>query len=257
MIAVHTPTDDPEEVRRFIQEYGIAYPVAIDAKGPGFLGATAESYGTRDATYAFLIDREGSSIPSAPRRRIDGGRIVETLLPLLKAAGAGDLKPISLERPRLPNDAFKACEDLFAKKAKEALDADPPGRIRCRIVDEQGHPIAGAKVKATLQFTVLSISTPGAYYAGHYPQALDRFRATTGPDGQLELQGLCKGAYTIKAEAPGKAWVQRKAILTPALDPASVEIVLQPGLTIAGQVRDDQGKPIPGATCRPRNGNMR
>ncbi len=36
MIAVHTPTDDPESLQRFIQEYGITYPVAIDAKGPGF-----------------------------------------------------------------------------------------------------------------------------------------------------------------------------------------------------------------------------
>ena len=150
--------------------------------------------------------------------------------------------------PRLPNAAYKACEDLFAKKAQEALDADPAGRIRCRIVDEHGQPIAGANVKASLNLTVLSIATPGSYYAVSYRPELDRFRGTTGPDGQLELQGLCKGAYTIKAETPGRAWMRRKVIVTPALDPASVEIVLPAGLTITGQVRDGQGKPIPGAT---------
>ncbi len=213
MIAVHAPTDDPEKVRRFIREYGIAYPVAIDAKGPELWGATAESYGTRDATYGFLIDREGKLHSVGAAEQVNGGRIVETLLPLLKEAGAGDLKPISLELPRLPDVALKACERLFAKKVQEALDADPPGRIRCRIVDEHGRPIAGAKVKATLGFTVLSISTPGSYFAGHYRPPLDRFRGTTGPDGQIELQGLCKGTYTIQVEAPGKAWVQRKVIV--------------------------------------------
>ncbi len=176
------------------------------------------------------------------------GRIVETLIPLLKAAGAGDVKPISLETSRLPNDALRACELLFKMKAKEALDADPPGRIRCRIVDEHGQPLAGANVHATLQLTVLTISTPGGYLAASYPQALDRFRATTGPDGQLELQGLCKGVYIVKAEAPGRAWAERKAILNPALDAASVEIVLKPGLTITGVIRDEQGQPIRGAT---------
>jgi beta-lactamase regulating signal transducer with metallopeptidase domain/peroxiredoxin len=247
MIAVHVPTDDPESVRRFIQEYGIDYPVAIDAKGPEFWGATAESYGSRDHTCAFLIDREGK-LHSVGTETFNGGRIVETLLPLLKEAGAGDLKPISLETARLPNDAFKACINLFAKKVQESLDADPPGRIRFRIIDEHGQPIVGAKVKATLGFTVLSIGTPGSYHAGQYQPPLERFRGTTGPDGQLELQGLCKGAYTIKAEAPGKAWVQRKVIVTPDLDPASVDIVMPAGLTITGQVRDDRGKPIPGAT---------
>lgn len=171
MIAVHTPTDDPESLQRFIQEYGITYPVAIDAKGPGFWGATAESYGSRDHTCAFLIDQEGKVHSVGVETTLYDGRIVETLIPLLKAAGAGDVKPISLETSRLPNDALRACELLFKMKAKEALDADPPGRIRCRIVDEHGQPLAGANVHATLQLTVLTISTPGGYLAASYPQA--------------------------------------------------------------------------------------
>jgi beta-lactamase regulating signal transducer with metallopeptidase domain len=255
MIAIHAPTADPEAVRRFVQEYGITYPVAIDAQGPGFWGATAESYGSRDQTCAFLIDLDGR-IHSVGTPTIHGGRLVETLVPLLQSSGAGDVKPISVGPSRLPDDAVGACDVLFNKKAKEALATDPPGRIRCRIVDEHGSPLAGANVQATLQLTILTVSTPGAYFTAS-SQGLDRFRATSGPDGQLELQGLCKGVYIIKAQTPGRAWAERKAILNPQLDPASVEIVLPPGLTISGQVRDEQGQAIPGATIAARNGGTR
>ncbi len=36
MIAIHSPTVDPDELHRFVKEYGITYPVAVDAKGPEF-----------------------------------------------------------------------------------------------------------------------------------------------------------------------------------------------------------------------------
>jgi peroxiredoxin len=250
MITVHTPTDDTEALQRFIQEYGIAYPVAIDAPGTSFTGATAETYGTRDATYAFLIDRQGK-VHSVGTEMSDGGRIIEALILLMKEAGAGDVQPISREPfliSRLPDEAYGACDRLFNQKAREALEANPTGQIRCRIVDGQGHPIAGTKVQATLQVMILAISTPGSYYSAHYRQPLDRFGGTTGPDGQLELHGLCKGVYMLKAETPGKAWVEQKAILTPALDPVEVEFVVDQGGTIAGQVRDDNGRPIAGAS---------
>jgi len=148
MIAIHTPTDQPEEVRRFVKEFGIEYPVAIDAPGRGPWGATAEVYGSQDRTCAFLIDPEGN-VHSAGSAAIDGGRIVETLIPLLQKAGARDVKPISVEAPRLPDDSYKALELLFQSKAQEALDADPPGRITGRIVDGHGQPLAGATVRAT------------------------------------------------------------------------------------------------------------
>src|SRR6476659_9702296 len=119
MIAIHAPTDKPEEVRRYVREFGIEYPVAIDAPGRGPWGATAEAYGSQDRTCGYLIDSEGK-VHSVGSATINGGQIVKTLIPLLQKAGARDVKPISLETPKLPDDADKALELLFQSKAKEA-----------------------------------------------------------------------------------------------------------------------------------------
>ncbi len=156
--------------------------------------------------------------------------------------------PISLETPRLSDGAIRDCDQLFQKKVKKSLDADPAGRIHCHVVDDQGHPVAGAKVRASLQLTLMMMATPGAYHVVAYRQMPDRLSGTTGPDGQLEFRDLCKGAYLVRVEAPGRAWVERKVILNPQLDPASVDIVLKTGLAIGGLVQDEKGQPIRGAT---------
>ena len=84
----------------------------------------------------------GKSTRSASRPP-NGGKIVETLVSLLKKSGARDVKPVSLEIARLPDEALNAAEVLFRTKAKEALDADPKGKILGRIVDE--HHAAGRR----------------------------------------------------------------------------------------------------------------
>ena len=166
----------------------------------------------------------------------------------MQKAGARDVKPISLETPRLPDDANKAVELLFQSKAKEALDADPQGRITGRIVDGYGQPLAGATVRATLQLTVLSLSSPGANHITAYRGPAERFTAEAGPEGRFELSGLCKGAYSIKAEAPGKAWAERKFVIAPDFTSAPLEIVLDQGGEFSGQVRDEDGQPVARAT---------
>jgi uncharacterized GH25 family protein len=247
MIAVHTPTDQPEEVRRFVREFGIEYPVAIDAQGRGVCGATAEAYGSKDQTCAFLIDSGGKVHPVGSPLG-DGGRIGETLIPLLQKAGARDVKPLSLETPQLPDEATKAVERLFQSKAREALAADPQGRITGRVVDGSGQPLAGATVRATLQLSVLYMSSPGANNVTAYRGPMERFTAETGPDGRFEVSSLCKGTYSIKAESPGKAWTERKFVIAPDFTSAPLEIVLDQGGEFSGQVRDKQGQPIAGAT---------
>ncbi len=224
IISIHPPTPDPEKVRGFLREYGVENPVAIDAPGPPPWGATADAYGTRDATYVFVIDREGKAHSFAPS--IDkngyqvgtssgGGNIVETIVSLLKQGGARDVKTVSLERPQLPDQALKDADLLFPKLARAALDADPQGKITGRIVDASFQPIAGAAIRATLQFTMQMYAGPGAYYLVGYPATDERFRASTGKDGRFELSGLCKGTYMVKVEAPGRAWKERKAFLAP------------------------------------------
>ena len=115
------------------------------------------------------------------------------MIPLLRSA-MPDVKPISLETPDV---AYKAVELLFQSKAKEALATDPPGWITAgSSMDTQ--PLAGATVRTTLQLTVLMAPVVSAYRG-----PVERFTAAAGPDGQFELSSLCKGEYSIKAEAPG------------------------------------------------------
>jgi hypothetical protein len=180
-----------------------------------------------------------------------GGNIVETIVALLKQAGAQDVEAVSLRTPQLPRQAEKDADVMFPKLVKAALDADPPSKISGRIVDAHGQPIAGASVRATLQLTMLSVTSPGANYLVPYRSSDERFSAATRTDGRFELSDLCKGTYMVRAEAPGLAWKERKTFLAPDLESASVEFVMDQPDAISGQVRDPQGKPIANATVTP------
>lgn len=257
IVSIHPPTSDPDRLRRFLRDYGIPFPVAIDAAGPPPWGATADAYGTRDATHAFLVDREGkihSLAPSIDKNGYNigissgGGNIVETIVALLKQAGARDVKAVSIELPRLPDQALNDANRLFPKLARAALEADPRGTIPGRIVDASLQPIAGATVQATLQFTMLMSMHPGANFVIVYRAGDERFRASTGKDGRFELSGLCKGTYAVKVEAPGRAWKERKAYLAADGGSAALEFVMDQGGAIAGRVLDSRGKPISKAT---------
>jgi uncharacterized GH25 family protein len=92
------------------------------------------------------------------------------------------------------------------------------------------------------------MSSPGANHITAYRAPNERFTAETGPDGRFELSRLCKGTYSIKAEAPGKAWTERKFVIAPDFNSAPLEIVLDQGGAFSGQVRDEQGRPIANAT---------
>jgi Carboxypeptidase regulatory-like domain len=95
---------------------------------------------------------------------------------------------------------------------------------------------------------VLSASSPGSERITAYRAPVERFTAAAGPDGRFELSGLCKGEYSIKAEAPGRAWAERKFVIAPDFNSAPLEIVLDQGGEFSGQVRDEVGQPVAGAT---------
>ena len=250
ILSIHAPTEDMDAVRRFARDYRLPYPVVIDEGKPGSQGVTAEAFAIRGRVCAFLIDQEGK-VHSAGEPTIGGGRVVETIVSLLKKAGARDVKAVSLDTPRLPDQAINDAKVLYRAGVRAALDANPPGKIVGRIVDDRHQPVAGVNVLATLQFSMLELTSPGINYLVPYRAADERFRATTGKDGRFELSGLCKGEYAVKVEAPGRAWKERKAFLAPDLKPASVEFVLDQGDAISGQIRDPEGKPIANATVMP------
>jgi peroxiredoxin len=251
IVSIHVPADDVDEIRHLARDYRLPYPVVIDEGKPGSMGKTAEAFAIRGRICAFVIDHEGK-IHSAGKPTGNGGGVVETLVSLLKKSGARDLKAVSLERPRLPDGAFKAADALFQTLVKEALDADPQGKILGRIVDGDHRPVAGASVRATLYLRVTESTYPlGTWYTIGYRALDERFGARSEVDGRFELSGLCKGGYVLKVESPGRAWLERKVFVAPDLDPVSVELVLDQGDAISGQIRDPQGKPIANASVTP------
>jgi peroxiredoxin len=250
ILSIHAPTDAPDEIARFAREFRLPYPVVIDEGKPSSQGATAEAFAIRGRISAVLIDHEGN-IHSAGRSRRGAGQVVETIVAFLQKAGARDVKAVSLEPPRLPQEAFDAADRLFNDAAKTALAASPPGKIMGRVVDGRTQPVEGASVDAKLQLTMLIMSSPGGYTVAGYRGPAERFRASSESDGHFEIAGLCKGTYLLRISAPGKAWTERKLFIGPGALPDPVEFVLDQGDSIGGQVRDQEGKPIARATVTP------
>ncbi|QEH38509.1 thiol-disulfide oxidoreductase [Aquisphaera giovannonii] len=245
-----TSREEVAEIRRFAKEFRVPYPIVLDDDRTDPAGDTAKAFAIRGRICAFLIDHEGK-VRSVGEPTMNGGHVLETVVAALQKAGARDLKALSLEMPKLPVDAYRDAEALFRAKAKEALGRNPAGKIAGRIVDEKGRPIAGATVQASLQFTFLIFAEPGGYYLASYQRPEGPFAAESDGDGRFEIPGLCKGGYLVKVTAPGRAWAERKVFVGPDLAPAPADFEMKQGDTIAGVVRDRQGKPVAGATVTP------
>jgi len=250
ILSIHAPAENLDEIRRFARDYRLPYPVVMDEGKPGSPGMTAEAFAIRGRICASLIDQDGK-IHSAGKPTVDGGRVVETIVALLQKSGARDVKAVSLEPPALPDQARRDAQTLFNAKASEAFAANPIGKIAGRIVDDQKRSVPGAQVQAALKFTMLFSSSPGGYFSASYRGAAPPLSVWTGTDGRFEVPGLCKGAYVVRITAPGRAWAERTVFIGPDLNLAPLEVALDQGDSISGQVRDPQGKPIVGATVTP------
>jgi hypothetical protein len=89
----------------------------------------------------------------------------------------------------------------------------------------------------------------GSHNVVYHPQPLN---AVAAPDGTFSLPDLCKGVYELEYSAPGKAILEREAIIKPDGNTAvTMKITLDQGDAIRGRVRDEAGKPLRGATVTP------
>jgi beta-lactamase regulating signal transducer with metallopeptidase domain/protocatechuate 3,4-dioxygenase beta subunit len=120
------------------------------------------------------------------------------------------------------------------------------GSVAGTVTDEQGRPIAGARV----------VNLGGEYQA-------ERREATTGADGRFRLDDLYTNRNNIDGEgtephrtilvvAPGyQPTRRRKTDGGPREQPVEVSFTLEPGRTIRGRVVDEAGQPIEGVEANP------
>jgi protocatechuate 3,4-dioxygenase beta subunit len=111
--------------------------------------------------------------------------------------------------------------------------------IRGVVKDEEGRPLAGAQVDLSRALTMrggrggmeVSFVGPGT-----------EVRRETGADGRFEFRGLKAGDYGVSARRPGfsRASVDPVSV-TEARAAEPLEIVLRPGATISGVLRDKAG----------------
>ena len=105
---------------RFVATSGIigsSIPSPWTRVKPGSAGITAEAFAIGGRPCSFLIDHEGK-VHSVGQPIANGGRLVETLVSLLKKTGAHDVKAVSLETPRLKNAALTAAAELFRARVE-------------------------------------------------------------------------------------------------------------------------------------------
>jgi protocatechuate 3,4-dioxygenase beta subunit len=111
--------------------------------------------------------------------------------------------------------------------------------VRGVVKDEEGRPLAGAEVDLSSART-LRAGRGGVQMSFIGPGS--QLRRETGPDGRFEFRGLKAGDYTASARRPGFS----RATVDPvnvaegrAVEP--LELVLKPGATISGVLRDKTG----------------
>ena len=117
--------------------------------------------------------------------------------------------------------------------------------VRGVVKDENGQPLPGVEVQMVRAFTFQS--GRGASQFSFVGGPAQQPRKETGPDGRFEFRGLATGDYSLVATKRGYA---RERI-----DPVKVaeghgseplEMILRPGASISGLVKDRAGNGAPG-----------
>jgi protocatechuate 3,4-dioxygenase beta subunit len=122
--------------------------------------------------------------------------------------------------------------------------------LRGVVKDEEGRPLAGAEVTLSTARTIRA-SRGGVQMSFIGPGS--QVRRETGVDGRFELRGLKAGEYELAARRPGFSRASLDPVhVAEARTAELVELVLKPGATISGVLRDRTGVGASGWWSRTR-----
>jgi protocatechuate 3,4-dioxygenase beta subunit len=216
----------------------------------GEISWAAARSGTVRVTLAPCRETVGSLVAGNDGHALAGGVVwaeransFEGSIPVLAAATTGQDGTFQLRVPPGDNVRLRAAApgylprdvQLPADVAPWRIALEPVQELAGLVLDDQGHPVAGASITATGP-----LWEPGARQA-----------ATTGQDGRFRLRALAAGLhYSLQVAADGFATASAHALMPrrPAGEPPPppMRIVLARGRRIAGVVVDGAGRPLAG-----------
>ncbi|HEU5059663.1 MAG TPA: carboxypeptidase-like regulatory domain-containing protein [Kofleriaceae bacterium] len=227
-----------------------------DAHAPGYLSADAIRF-LAASDYAPVIQLEPGAAVSG--RVVDAdGRPLEGATVLARGQGADgagqEISEATLARPALSAaDEPSGLESWKGGTTATGLKFIPRGELGVVVGPLPYPPPPGAGA--------LRVAAPlAAAPAGLPPLPVDpavASRLTTGPDGRFRIAGIPPGRYQVWAHKDGfadGATAPFEVELGRVVD--DLELPLGAGLTLDGQVVDDRGAAVAGATvaARPRAG---
>ena len=141
--------------------------------------------------------------------------------------------------------------ERVAVGSRTTIRLAPPTRVSGRVVDQAGDGVPGCSVRLQAQG-----DEAGPSPADFDPQqlmgslfGLESGGETTGEDGFFEFKIVAPGSYTIAAKSAEKGTGESGVIVVHAgRETSGLRIVLSPGVSFAGEVRDSRGTPIEGCT---------
>jgi protocatechuate 3,4-dioxygenase beta subunit len=190
--------------------------------------------GTALARVKVLV-RSGASVAVA-RSAADGRYRVAGLFPGRYRVDADDPRYVPYERSGI--------SVLAGEAQKVDLPLTLGATISGRVVDESGAPIAGARGRLSIGgegelVAFLRQERRGADRSGFRSGADGSFKATRLAPGDNQRLNVTHPEYEAKT-VPGIS-------LAAGATRSGVVVVLQRGLSLAGVVKDQDGKPVPGA----------
>lgn len=181
-------------------------------------------------------------------RRPRGGRIwVAAFLAACMLAMAGlVVRSLTPERER------RHQAEPVADRVEKAAVPQPLDAIAGRVLSAEGEPIPGARVLALKQLSTLGASLTETLAALVDIESLTgkagvAAESVSGTDGAYLLRGLESTEYTVRVAARGFSPADVEDIPVPQ---SSMDLVLDRGAAVRGQVRDSAGAPVAGAVVR-------